>query len=579
MGNNFCSECGTQLKTSDQKFCSMCGTPTSSPSQKTLNSLPSSANQGLSAFAPLYREFNRQEFPDFAEGVFSFRHANLTIVEAQSCEWFPGAYRTASELTSNIQADNRPEWISEFKVNDWFLDGDEFFAEYEPIAWEESTFGQRFFKVLRERGAVVAQGSIGMKVEFQNPNGSTEVMPLSKQIDLVSGQWGLSDGTPYAQKGEVFRSRKTGKDIVFWNFDALATTRPRTNKSKSDFTEKFLVPHLLQVATYLAETPFPSSLFSIGGMAQRETSFGDSQGNKVRPVIRHQKDARVLGIVKEAGMTQSLACWAPDLWQHGYVFDESMSEHEIYEQLPTVCDGIPKIADILVDGYCNWLPGSELDFQISFWSDYGLCTENDYFRSGAIVPGILYWELMKRSMDRYDEVYFVLKRAMDEKNLEQINECMDALLVIAQEGVGSIFLHAGNTWASQGLEIYEDFICDQIMEYFSTIDVDSQGINALSNLIVSYIKEESFDKADGLLAIAIKGTERMAPNFETHSYFQATDGSVEIPIFTEIFESALTVKEKMGKRPELIEIAKKAIEFCEKYAPNSELLTTAKSFR
>jgi hypothetical protein len=567
MTNQFCHECGAELKSNSQKFCGMCGAPTLLNSQT-----PSLGKQELSIFSPLDRAFNRQEFPEFSEGVFSFRHANLTLVQATSRSWFPGEYKSSSELISQVNSEIRPEWVNDFEVNDMFLDGEDFFSEYEAIAWESSALGDRFLKSLTARGVSYSQGTIGVIVEFDKPDGTIERLPLSTQIDLVSGQWGLSDGTRYLQKGEVFRSKVTGQDIIFWNIDALATTRPRAIESNAAFSNHLLIPHQLQVATYLAETSFPSAIAGSMGMAKRETSFGDNVAQVVRPVTRHISDGRIIGLDHSDLGYRSLALWAPDVWQHGYVFDDTMTDEEIYNQLSTVSDGLAKIAEILVDGYCNWPSGSELDFQIALWSDYALCNENDYYRNGAIVPGVLYWELFQRSNARYDEAYNALHQEVDEALQVQ---GLDALQVLLYEGVGSIFLHAGNTWAASAMAVYEDFDCSEELEFLSTIDVDSQGINALSNLIVWHIQNGSFEDAEPLVDIAIRGTDRMGPKLETHSHFHPNDGSVEVSIFIEVFESALTVKSELNRAVELKQIAQKALKFCEKYSADSELLRTA----
>jgi hypothetical protein len=249
-----------------------------------------------------------------------------------------------------------------------------------------------------------------------------------------------------------------------------------------------------------------------------------------------------------------------------------MTDEEIFNQLPTVSNGLSKINEILVDGYCNWPLDTDLDFQLGLWTDWRLCAENDYYRNGAIIPGVLYWELAQRSNARYDQAYNAIHQDLNEELRDQ---GFDALMVLLYEGVGSIFLHAGNTWASFGIEAYEDFDCSSELQFLSTIDVDSQGINALSNLILWHIQNGTFEKSEPLVDIALNSTDHTRPNLETHSHFHPLDGSVEVSIIVEIFESALTVKRELGKKEEVRKIARKAIEFCEKHSPDSQLLFTA----
>jgi len=572
MNSKFCHECGTEFRAENQKFCSMCGAPTSLATNTKSSSSSVINVQQLSPFSPLERIFDRQEFPNYSEESFSFKNANRTLVQATSRSWFPGQYRSSSELTSHIESEDRPGWITDFEVNDWFLDGEEFFSEYEPIPWSKSAFGDRFLNSLSKRGASYSQGSFGSYVEIEGPDGTIEKLPLSTQIDIVSGQWGLSDGTRYLQKGEVFRSKKSGKDVVFWGIDALASTRPRTSVSNAAFSNELLIPHQLQVATYLAETDFPYAITGSMGLAKRATSFGDNVEHLVRPVTRHIRDGRVIGLENGSNSYQAIATWAPDVWQHGYIFDERMTDEEIYSQLPTVSNGLSKIAEILVDGYCNWPAGSDLDFQVVLWSDYALCAENDYYRNGAIIPGVLYWELAQRSINRYNEAYQAIHQEIDEDVRDQAS---DALMVLLYEGVGSTFLNAGNSWAYSGMRLYENHDCSAEMEFLSTIDVDSQGINALSNLILWHIQNKSFKDAEPLVDIALERTVRIGPNLETHSHHHSLDGSYEISVYIEIYESALAIKGELSKPAEVKKIALKALEFCEKHAPNSELFSMA----
>lgn len=108
--------------------------------------------------------------------------------------------------------------------------------------------------------------------------------------------------------------------------------------------------------------------------------------------------------------------------------------------------------------------------------------------------------------------------------------------------------------------------------------MDSQGVNALSNLILSKIKQERFSEADKLLKVALEKCKAAGPNLNTLSYFTAWDGSNEEPIFIEIFESALLVKAQLGKKAGLREVANQVVEYCGKRSIEPDVLATAQQY-
>lgn len=566
MPDKFCSTCGTAFKIADQAFCSMCGAPSGNSEEIIMED-----------FEPFAFEFNRQEFSDFSEGVFTHHNANLVIVGSTSERWFPGNNFAATELASKCSRD-LPEYAQDYQINELFLDGDEFFEDYESILWKDSIFGARFIRILEERGAAVTHGYFGRTVQVDLPDGTMEQIPLSKPIDLYTGRWGLSDGTEFAQIGQVFKSKKDSSEIVYWHFDALANTRYSLFSRESDLSSKVSIPRYLQVAAYLAETPFPSALAGSMGLNLRNGLFGPGDENLPRPVIRHQRDGISIGLVKNSQGVQAISFWAPELYQFGYAFAEKMSDQEIYDALPAICDGIPKIAEIIVDGFAHWLPGSDLDFQACLMSDFTLGDEYAIYEAGALVPGVLYGHLCQRSIAAYDQTYPVLHKALTDRDFETFKSSMSVLETLFEFGIGSISSHAVNTFASQALEANLDIDLDSVLEYFSEIDVDSQGVNALSNLILSKIKQEKLDDAYALLKKALEKCKAPGPNLDTLSYFNTWDGSTEEPIFLEIFESALLVMSKLGKKEELRSLAKQIQKYCEKRSIEPSVLLSVQEY-
>jgi hypothetical protein len=396
-------------------------------------------------------------------------------------------------------------------------------------------------------------------------------------MDLITGRWGLSDGTEFAQIGQVFKSKQDGSEVVYWHFDAFANTRYSLFSPAKDISARVSIPRYLQVAAYLAETPFPSALAGSMGMNSRGGLFGPGE-NLPRPLIRHQRDGIAIGLFKNAQGIQAISYWAPELYQFGYAFSDQMSDEEIYDSLPSVCDGIPKIAEIIVDGFAHWLPNSDLDFQACLMSDFTLGSEYAIYEAGALVPGVLYGQLCERSTAVYNQIEVMTRQAINEGDNETFDSCLNVLETLFEFGIGSISSHAANTFASYLIERGIGIDIDLMLEYFSTIDVDSQGVNALSNLILSKIKQNKFIEADNLLGAALEKCEAAGPNLDTLSHFTVWDGSNEEPIFIEIFESALLVKAELRDKTGLRGVANQVVEYCKKRSIEPEVLATAKKY-
>lgn len=525
-------------------------------------------------FDPHSHSFTPSAIADFAEGVFSFRNANLDIVIGASERWFTGQYLPAEKIAEKIQG-GIPAWSAEWSVHQYFRDGEDFFDGYESILWEDSQFGQRFMALLQDAGAHVSHGYYGRTVEFDKPNGNKEVVALSTPIDLYSGMWALSDGSRFMQKGQVFKSKSDGHEIVYWNIDALINSRYSLVPESSSASHLLHIPHLMQVATYLAETPFPSPLSGSLGIFRRENTFGEGNSNPPRPVTRFQRDGIAWALITNNRQNQAIGLWAPELYQHGYVFTDSMSDQEISLAIPGVCDGLPKIMEILVDGYANWPSDSDLNFQLSLGSGSSQCEDGEFYKYGLYIPGQIYGGLCARSYERYNEIYKFHEQHTQKGDTEKFLEGLSEFKFLADFGVGSIACHSANTYAAEAIESSHYEISEEMLKYFSELDVDSQAMNALSNLILLHLHRKELEAANSYIDRALTLTKRPGPNLETVSHFQGWDGELEKEITLEILESALTVKEELRDKKGLRKVAEYTLEYCREKIPESELIERA----
>lgn len=100
----------------------------------------------------------------------------------------------------------------------------------------------------------------------------------------------------------------------------------------------------------------------------------------------------------------------------------------------------------------------------------------------------------------------------------------------------------------------------------------------MANLLSHFVARKNYKAADKYLERALALAERPGPNLETLSYFQSWDGDLEIEITLEILGNALEIKIGLRDKKGTRDIAQRILDYCQKYAPDSELLERAKGF-
>lgn len=566
MSQNSCNECGTEILRPDQAFCGMCGA--------SLNG----GVQDSSPFNPFAYSFSGRPYEGFTEEAFTHRQKSLVLVQSTAERWFGGEQVPATKAAKKCSRE-LPGWLDEATIDSQFLDGAELFLEYESILWSDSRFGERFLQAMNSRGASISHGYIGRQASFVNEKGETELIPLSTPIDLYNGRWALSDGSEFLQNGQIFRSKKSGQEIVYWSIDAFARTRPSISGFAKDLTNQVAIPYYLQTAAYLAETPFPSALTGSMMMIPRSSTFGEGNLNPPRPAIRTVANGIALSISNTKDGKAAISFWTPELTQFGYIFTEDMSDEEIYEALPGVCDNLPKVLEIIVDGYANWPEESEISFQDSLIADICFRDGEENFKFGAIVPGALYGNISLHHNEIYNDYFKKLEQALSKRDSDLIDDCLSVFDLLAHYGIGSISIHSANTLASTLLELDIDGEIDSLLEYFVEIDVDYQNVNALSNLILTKMARGDYDSANSLLPRALDICKNKKINLDTLSHDTPWDGSVEDSIITEIFESAMAIYTRLEKKSDLKKIAQQIIGYCQERKIKPPVLKQALSLQ
>jgi hypothetical protein len=501
--------------------------------------------------------FKSQQRDDFSDDSFTFRHANIVITLAMAQNWFGNNLVDVNQAFkgTNLKVSQLPDWSQEMKVNKTLLDTEKTFDGCERVAWSKSKIGPKFKEMLLRTGA------------------TTGLMPCPQDlsIDVETGTWKLCDGTPFAQVGEVWRNKKTGKEFVYWHFDALVRSRMSLRPSGVDASEKYFMPYLFQSAGYLSETMFPGVGIVMG---TREKQFGVQKQSQIPVLTFHtEENHRVFSVISSREGFSAAYIWSPSTTRYGYIFsDEHMSE-AMDAALITVLDALPKVGDILADGYCNWPPGSDLDFQASCLSDISIFDDSNTadFHRGIIIPGPLYSQLEIRTMEVYDASSRAFHEALSKNDAEALDVLLPALHNIIALGTGAIVSHAANTffysvYNNQSAfpvltgETLEEWLAysENLLRYVALQDVDSQNANALSNLATLLSDRGDYKSA---LKCIDDGLEILADRDDTKPVSLAWQPGYQanLPIELELYISKASIFMDQDKPEKARELAEKVL--------------------
>jgi len=501
--------------------------------------------------------FKSQQRDDYSEDAFTFRHANIVMTLAMAQNWFGNNLVDAKQAFkgSNLKISQLPDWSQEMKVDKTLLNTEIAFDGCERIAWSKSRIGPKFKEMLGRAGATTGL----MKC------------PQDLSIDVETGTWKLCDGRPFAQLGEVWRNKKTGKEFVYWHFDALVRSRRSLKPSGVDASEKYFMPYIFQSAGYLSETIFPS----VGVvMTTREKQFGVEKLSQIPTLTFHtEENHRVFSVTSTSAGFSADYIWSPSTTRYGYIFDENQVNESMDSALITVLDALPKVADILADGYCNWPPGSEIDFQASCLSDVSIFDDSNTadFHRGIIVPGPLYSELDIRTMQVYDACSRAFHEAIAKNDIEALDVIVPSLHGLIALGSGAIVSHCANTFfysiyhnqhmfpnlVGENLEEWMAYT-ENLLRYTALQDIDSQNANALSNLATLLSDRADYKAAlqciDDALEILSNRDDTKTVSFAWQPGFRAN-----LPIELELYVSKASIYMEQDKPHKARELAEKVV--------------------
>ena len=503
------------------------------------------------------RKFQSKQRDEFGPEAFTFRHANILMTIAMAKNWLgDDECISATKFYKDLKINDVPDWAEEIEVHKSLVNTDRYFEKATRIGWSESKIGKKFQEQAERVGAL------------------THLMPSPQDLsqDILAGNWKLCDGTTLIQMGEVWKDNSNGQEFIYWHIDALVRTRPPILKPENDLATKLYLPYLFQSASYLSESPFPSTPIV---MKSREAQFGYTDKKDIPKIAIHtENNCRNFGTTYEGDQMQAIFLWTPQITRYGYVFEEKDISGTMDEALITVFDALPKVGDILADGYCNWGPDSELSFQASCFADRSLFSPEEYapIFIGEYVPGSIYAELDFRALHVYNNSYQAFYEGMQEDNEELVNAGMGGFYDLINNGCGSSVGHSVNALIFAQFNNPESFLGEKsepryqewlhdskmFLKFVTKFDIDFQNANAYSNLALIHIDEGEFAEAQKCVTAGLHILETANPNKSVSLLWESNPKAI-LPIKLELMMHQVSIHMEKDEKALANKLAKEIV--------------------
>ena len=503
------------------------------------------------------RKFQSKQRDEFGPEAFTFRHANILMTIAMAKNWLgDDECISATKFYKDLKINDVPDWAEEIEVHKSLVNTDRYFEKATRIGWSESKIGKKFQEQAERVGAL------------------THLMPSPQDLsqDILAGNWKLCDGTTLIQMGEVWKDNSNGQEFIYWHIDALVRTRPPILKPENDLATKLFLPYLFQSASYLSESPFPSTPIV---MKSREAQFGYADKKDIPKIAIHtENNCRNFGTTYEGDQMQAIFLWTPQITRYGYVFEEKDISGTMDEALITVFDALPKVGDILADGYCNWGPDSELSFQASCFADRSLFSPEEYapIFIGEYVPGSIYAELDFRALHVYNNSYQAFYEGMQEDNEELVNAGMGGFYDLINNGCGSSVGHSVNALIFAQFNNPESFLGEKsepryqewlhdskmFLKFVTKFDIDFQNANAYSNLALIHIDEGEFAEAQKCVTAGLHILETANPNKSVSLLWESNPKAI-LPIKLELMMHQVSIHMEKDEKALANKLAKEIV--------------------
>ena len=572
----YCFNCGEKFSVTDPKFCPICGIDLSQ--NNAGSGVPfAPASAGPENFYPYTWNFQSVTPEGFSEGVFTFKHSNLIMVDSQAIHWIDDDSLTEREILDAAGSTDSTN-SDEERIHRAFTHLNTPLDGFEPIRWEDSILGGRFTRILKDLGVSFDPMPFGARVSYTDDSGRVVEDFIKEPIDLIAGKWATTDGQPFLEMGRIYRNSQTGEEKIYWHIEALVRTRyPLSNRSPH-MSKLVRIPSMLQNIFYVCETQFPSSLVTMPRSMAYNVGF-EEIGILPKPFIQIEENVRACYLEKENHETVR-TYFAPELTRIGYIIGDNYSDEELRKYIPTMFDTLMKIPNVLLDGFANYGAESEVPFQARLGADGAFPEEDSYDECGFVVPALIYGALCDRSEVEYRRVYGELRNAIASGNDDLLSVVLDDLILIVSLCAGEIFGHAVNTLAFTVIQ-YRSSASEAfaaMLENASRYPVDFQDVNALSNLAMFHLKMGQVNDAERVIDRALLRIDSGFEAIVNQTNSMTWDSSDEVTIVEEIFLSYFQIKSDLGRKSDCDATLPKALEFLKKHPELTELAQVVNSF-
>lgn len=490
----------------------------------------------------------------YAEESFTFKQIYLQYVQLMAQGWFDtqelkvkdvfaGSEDVNAEDLIPGKPDGEVQLFDEIGVQKCLLNTQKRFENAERVSWEKSPLGHKWLSKLNELGVNL----------FPIPS------PQNPSIQVVSGPWKLFDNeTPIPLFGEIWRDKSTGEEFIYWFFDALARNRSAHPTKGVHPSHAFFIPAMFQRIGYVSETIFPSSMVR---MRDRLGEYATENPSHIPSLAFHvEKNYSVLTIVNEGKELTQRFDWSPEVTRYGYIIDDSIPFTENSEIIPKVVDALPKAASIIMDGYCNWTDGQEINFQNELFLDYDLKNvQLEAYELGFFIAGPAYGRLSWKGIMKYaalDSLEKDTKLLLKDNSAPQLLN--DGYWSLINRGCGAIPMHAINTFYFRVGKKRKDEIASfgeadkqfprRALRYMATYAVENQDANALSNLAAYELTWRDYERS---IATAEEGLAKLKkPLSPTPSDLWQDNEASRLPIRLELLLTQARAYVGLGKNPE-----------------------------
>jgi len=432
-------------------------------------------------------EFKPLVLEGYSAESFTFDNCTNPLIQETALGWFGGDATSSKSFIKHLRKNFKvPKWAEESMVSSELLGTDKIFKDSTRVSWSDSSFSLQFSSVLDDLGSTT----------------QLTVSPNGPQIEVLTGIWLLSTGHPFVVTGELWKDNKSSNHFIYWHFDALISTRHFHLKPHPSV--QYFLPLLFQSAGFLSETSDPDTWAMT---PSRQRMFCVDDASLPPPLAFHSAKNYYHAVVTLKDEVPELTFeWSAETVRYGYIFEEIDDLSKIEISIAIASSSLTKVADILVDGFCNY-PSK---FQETTFSEISIYAEGvlDHFEIGSFLPGPFAMYIDNESLLLVMKCDQILDDALDKKNATRMRVALSGYQEVISKGSGSAVPHSINGYVyyiqhyggsvlglgeNERADIHDYAV--KLLKYVTTLPVDLQDANGFSNLALIEISRKRFNDA------------------------------------------------------------------------------------